>query len=371
MQRAPSLEPCGLFASRCRWARRRRRIVACARDARARSKITLRACRGIAMTAPPTLREISCADDYDPNSMAVDRARALIRQFLTPVTATERVHVRAALESRARRGRDRRRSPCRVTTIPRWTAGRCASRTWPPTRKRQLKRVGESFAGKPSRRRDRSGRDGAHLHRRRHAGGRRYRRHAGARAARSTAACASPPGAVGKAGQNRRFAGEDLKQGQVVFRRGQPVRPAELGMIASLGINEVSVYRRLRVAFFSTGDELRSIGTPLAEGEIYDSNRYTLYGMLARLELRDGRHGRRAGRARGTGARVRDRGRQRRRRDHVGRRLGRRSGLREAAPRQAGRGAVLEDRDEARPPARVRQDRRRAFLRPARQSGRR
>ena len=90
-------------------------------------------------------------------------------------------------------------------------------------------------------------------------------------------------GAVSKAGQNRRFAGEDLKRGAVVFRAGQPVRPAELGMLASLGINEVSVYRRLRVVFFSTGDELRSIGEPLATGEIYDSNRYTLYGMLTRL----------------------------------------------------------------------------------------
>jgi molybdopterin molybdotransferase len=54
-------------------------------------------------------------------------------------------------------------------------------------------------------------------------------------------------------------------------------------MIASLGIGEVSVYRRLRVAFFSTGDELKSVGTPLAAGEIYDSNRYTLHGMLTRL----------------------------------------------------------------------------------------
>src|SRR5207249_4226712 len=53
--------------------------------------------------------------------------------------------------------------------------------------------------------------------------------------------------------------------------------------MASLGIGEVSVYRKLRVAFFSTGDELRSIGTPLAEGEVYDSNRYTIYGMLTRL----------------------------------------------------------------------------------------
>src|SRR5206468_1243075 len=79
-----------------------------------------------------------------------------------------------------------------------------------------------------------------------------------------------------------RFAGEDLKIGQVVFRAGQLVRPAELGMVASLGIVEVSVYRKLRVAFFSTGDELKSMGTPLAAGDIYDSNRYTLYGMLAR-----------------------------------------------------------------------------------------
>src|SRR5258708_20465263 len=54
-------------------------------------------------------------------------------------------------------------------------------------------------------------------------------------------------------------------------------------MLASLGISEVSVYRKLRVAFFSTGDELKSIGAPLAEGQIYDSNRYTLYGMLSRL----------------------------------------------------------------------------------------
>ena len=90
-------------------------------------------------------------------------------------------------------------------------------------------------------------------------------------------------GALGKAGQNRRFAGEDLKAGAVVFEAGQPVRPAELGMMASLGIGEVTVYRKLRVAFFSTGDELKSIGTPLSSGDVYDSNRYTIYGMLTRL----------------------------------------------------------------------------------------
>jgi molybdopterin molybdotransferase len=86
-----------------------------------------------------------------------------------------------------------------------------------------------------------------------------------------------------KAGQNVREAGEDLKAGSIALHRGRRVRPAELGLIASLGIGEVAVYRRLRVAFFSTGDELRSVGSTLGAGEIYDSNRYTIFGMLERL----------------------------------------------------------------------------------------
>ena len=103
------------------------------------------------------------------------------------------------------------------------------------------------------------------------------------RASESASGVRVAAGVVSKAGQNRRFAGEDLKAGQTVFRDGQRMRPAEIGMLASLGIGEISVYRKLRVAFFSTGDELKSIGTTLAPGEIYDSNRYTLYGMLTRL----------------------------------------------------------------------------------------
>jgi len=91
-----------------------------------------------------------------------------------------------------------------------------------------------------------------------------------------------PPGAV-RSGDNRRFAGEDLAAGEAALPAGRILRPADLGMIASLGVAEVPVLRRLRVAFFSTGDELRSIGEPLDAGCVYDSNRYTLWGMLQRL----------------------------------------------------------------------------------------
>ncbi|WP_308937387.1 molybdopterin molybdotransferase MoeA [Duganella vulcania] len=84
-------------------------------------------------------------------------------------------------------------------------------------------------------------------------------------------------------GANRRFAGEDLKAGGIALAKGKILRPADLGLVASLGIGEVAVQRKLRVAFFSTGDELRSLGDSLDEGCVYDSNRYTLFGMLTRL----------------------------------------------------------------------------------------
>jgi molybdopterin molybdotransferase len=91
-----------------------------------------------------------------------------------------------------------------------------------------------------------------------------------------------PAGTVA-AGDNRRLAGEDLARGEVALAAGRLLTPADLGLLASLGQAEVPVFRRLRVAFFSTGDELRSIGEPLDEGCVYDSNRYTIWGMLQRL----------------------------------------------------------------------------------------
>ena len=88
-----------------------------------------------------------------------------------------------------------------------------------------------------------------------------------------------------RAGDNRRLKGEDLSIGQAALSTGKIIRPSDLGLIASLGIGSVTVKRRLKVGFFSTGDELRSIGQPLDDGCVYDSNRYTLFGMLSRLNV--------------------------------------------------------------------------------------
>ncbi|HLW11664.1 MAG TPA: molybdopterin molybdenumtransferase MoeA, partial [Casimicrobiaceae bacterium] len=189
-----------------------------------------------------TLRELSCADDYDPDSLPVDRARALIREFLAPVTAIERVHIRSALDRVLAADVE---SPLDVpghdnSAMDGWAVRFADLAHGSET---TLRRVGESFAGKPF--------DGQLR------AGETVRIFTGAvmpsgtdtvvmqeRAREVPTGVAIAAGAVTRAGQNRRFAGEDLKRGAVVFRAGQPVRPAELGMLASLGIGEVSVYRR-------------------------------------------------------------------------------------------------------------------------------
>ena len=93
----------------------------------------------------------------------------------------------------------------------------------------------------------------------------------------------SVPTGLLRTGDNRRLAGEDLALGDVALPAGRVITPSDLGLLASLGQAEVAVFRRLRVAFFSTGNELRSVGETLDVGCVYDSNRYTLWAMLTRL----------------------------------------------------------------------------------------
>jgi molybdopterin molybdotransferase len=227
----------------------------------------------------PTLLQASCADDYDPNSMPVDKAREFIHRFLEPVTARLRVPIRDAL------GRVLAEDVVSPVDVPAhrnsamdgWAMRGADLAAGSET---TLEEIGSSFAGRPFAGRVGPGQcvrimtggvvpegaDTVVMQERARADGRRIAFAAGQ-----------------KPGQNVREAGEDLRRGAVALARGRPVRPAELGLLASLGIGEVTVFRPLRVAFFSTGDELRSIGSALGEGEIYDSNRYTIHGMLRRL----------------------------------------------------------------------------------------
>ncbi len=91
-----------------------------------------------------------------------------------------------------------------------------------------------------------------------------------------------PAGALAT-GDNRRQAGEDLMQGRTALAKGTRLNAASIGLLASLNIAQVQVYRQLKVAYFSTGDEILSLGDAPREGAVYDSNRYTVWGMLRQL----------------------------------------------------------------------------------------
>ena len=225
------------------------------------------------------LQALSCADNYDPNSLHVERARELILGLLPPVTGIERVFVRQAL--------DRVLAADVISPIDVPSHDNSAMDGWAlrfddlaTGAESRLKNIGTAFAGRAF-----EGKVGA---------GETVRIMTGAvlpegvdtvviqEVAKVEAdAVIIPTGQ--QRGQNTRRAGEDLQAGKPAIPAGRKLRPAEIGIVASLGVAEVSVRRRLRVALFSTGDELCSIGQALTEGAVYDSNRYTLWGMLTRL----------------------------------------------------------------------------------------
>ncbi|HYT15944.1 MAG TPA: gephyrin-like molybdotransferase Glp [Burkholderiales bacterium] len=227
-----------------------------------------------------TLKEvISCTSDYDPDALTVAKANEVIRSFVRPVSGVEKLPVRAAL------GRVLARNIISLINVPSHDNSAMdgyavRSADLPQTEAVTLAEIGAAFAGKEF-----AGKVGP---------GQCVRLMTGAVMPEGTdtvviqeAVTADgeritiPPGQ--EPGQNRRLAGEDLQRGKSALRAGTLLRPAELGLIASLGIGEVSVRRKLKVAFFSTGDELVSVGKRLKTGEVYDSNRYTLWGMLTRL----------------------------------------------------------------------------------------
>lgn len=218
----------------------------------------------------------SCMDDYDPNAMPVAKAREFIQQFLNPVSVFETL---ALAESLGRVLAEDITSPSNVPNYNNSAMDGYALKATDVSASR-LMVIGTAFAGKAF---EGTVADG--------------------QCVRIMTGGAIPKGAdtvvvqektvvdgkfiniieAPKPHANVRYAGEDLKLGQTVLATGHLMRPADLGLIASLGIAEVRAYRKLKVAFFSTGDELVSVGQPLQTGQVYDSNRYTLFGMLTKL----------------------------------------------------------------------------------------
>ncbi len=224
-------------------------------------------------------RAPSCADDYDPGSLSCELAHAKILDAVKPVIGREKLALRNCL------GRILGEDVCSSINVPSHTNSAMDGYALngadlPAEGIANLDVIGTSWAGKPFAETASSG-----------------------QCVRIMTGAVMPAGtdtvimqehveregdsiridASHKVGQNVRAAGEDISVGQTVLTRGVRLTPATLGLLASLGIGELYVHRRLRVAFFSTGDELRSIGETLDEGCIYDSNRYTLHGMLGSL----------------------------------------------------------------------------------------
>jgi molybdopterin molybdotransferase len=231
------------------------------------------------MNSPALDPDASCLDEFDPNSVLPADALRRILEPLRAVTETERVALRPALD---RVLAEDIRSSVNVPAATNSAMDGYAVRGTdiPSSGTATLRVLGTIFAGKPLNAELKPG-----------------------EAARIMTGGVMPPGSdtvviqeraqrdgdnviIGpdtRTGENIRVAGEDIKVGDVVLKCGQRLSPADLGLLASLGIGEVSVLRKVKVAYFSTGDELRSIGEALGAGDVYDSNRYTLHGMLTRL----------------------------------------------------------------------------------------
>lgn len=218
---------------------------------------------------------LSCMDDYDPNAMSVAQARQFIQQFLSPVAETETVATMQAL------GRVLAADIISSSNVPAHNNSAMDGYAFKYSEGAKIiKVIGAAFAGKAFSGEVKAG-----------------------ECVKIMTGAVIPTGAdtvvmqeriaiksdcitlleVPIKGANVRQAGEDLKIGQTVLAKSNMLKPADLGLIASLGIGEVTVFRQLKVAFFSTGDELVGVGSALQTGQIYDSNRYTIFGMLSRL----------------------------------------------------------------------------------------
>ena len=224
----------------------------------------------------------SCADPSDPASISLSEALARIEARVLPVHACERLPIRECL---GRVNNEAVKSPHNVPPSPNSAMDgfAIAIASLRPDGITELEEIGTAYAGLPF-----AGSCGK---------GQCVRIMTGALIPDGADAVImqeqAEVDAAGKiridsdhrSGENIRQAGEDVRQGETVIEAGVRLNPADLGVLASLGLSQLQVKRKPVVAFFSTGDELVAVGESLQPGKIYDSNRYSLHGMLSRLAV--------------------------------------------------------------------------------------
>ena len=226
-------------------------------------------------------KEISCMDDFDKNSITTDQALKKIFNAISPIDENEIIPIRDALN---RILGENIKSKINVPSARNSAMDGYAinKNDIPVDKTNTLKIIGKSLAGKPYINSIKKGEcvrimTGAVMPN--EADTVVIQEHASI--SESNTEIIIDNSTQPKA--NVRQAGEDISVGDIVLTKGKNLTPADIGLLASLGLSKISVVRKLKVAFFSTGDELRSINEKLNDGEIYDSNRYTLHAMLSRL----------------------------------------------------------------------------------------
>ena len=224
-------------------------------------------------------KQASCNDESDPNSLSFEQARDRIQQNVDSLKGKRCVSIREAL------GRVLADDVCSPMNVPPFINSAMDgyainAKDISDSNETSLKVIGKSFAGRPF--------DGAIQT------GECVRIMTGAVVPQGADTVVMQEhakvdgdtikiGAEHKKGQNVRHPGDDFSTGDIIIKTGERLSPAKLGLLASVGITEFNIIRTPVVAFFSTGDELKGVGQTLQPGDIYDSNRYILFGMLKKM----------------------------------------------------------------------------------------
>lgn len=220
-----------------------------------------------------------CVDNGDEASISIAEALRRIESDLTPITDSVQLSIHHAL---GRVLAQDVHSPINVPAFPSSAMDGYALHHAESSPTARLRVVGTAFAGRPSAQRLQAGEclrifTGAMLPEGADSVVMQEYVHAEGESIQLTAPCTR--------GQYVVDVGENVHQGARILQAGKCLLPVDLGLLASLGIDEIVVKRRLRVAYFSTGDEVCRLGEQPKAGQIYDSNRYSLAGLLARLNM--------------------------------------------------------------------------------------